>query len=365
LLNTHGMLADVFKSNPDGIGIMYATTKGLKVSKTLPKNYDQARSFIAKMPQDDRELAIHFRWTTHGDTDLSNCHPYDVVVGSVAMMHNGVLHTGNAKDTARSDTYHFIQDYLSEAVHTSPALVHNAGFLEMVAEFIGDNRFVFMDGDGRLSHVNREQGVEHDGLWFSNTYAWSPAMLIPDYYKRNASRYAGKNYNNAYTKYMDGLNSDYGYDEDDEDDEVPLATNTAGKYVPVHSAAWTDEDDMWPAEDDAEFMPPQQDIIEFVTSSDVASLEVCFENFPITTINVIYAHLVPRPTRFTKVEDLTHYEAEAYEALLTGNMPNIHDLVRDGRAAETVAEVICYYLDWVPKAELDATNVRPLLPAIL
>jgi len=355
LLNTHGMLADVFKSNPDGIGVMYATSKGLKVSKTLPKNYEQARAFISKMPLDDRELAIHFRWTTHGDTDLSNCHPYDVVVGSVAMMHNGVLHTGNAKDKTRSDTYHFIQDYLSDAVHTSPVLVHNAGFLTMVSEFIGDNRFVFMDGDGRMSHVNYDQGIEHDGLWFSNTYAWSPAMLIPEYYKRNASRYSGKNYNNVYSPYnayVDGLDDDYDY-------EVPVGKSP--KYVPVHSAGWSESDTEWD-EDDVDTMPSQADICAYVTESDVDALEVCFDNFPITTINILYAHLVPTPTKFTKVEDLSYYEAEIYESLITGHLPELHDLVRDGRSAALVAEVMCYYLEWVPKAEAE---VRPLLPAML
>ena len=154
LLNTHGMLADVYSSNPDGIGIMYGSAKGLRVIKTLPKNLADATAFIKKLPTDDRDLAIHFRWTTHGHTDLSNCHPYDVTPGYIAMMHNGILHTGNAKDTARSDTYHFIQDYLRDAVHEAPSLVHNEGFLTMVAEFIGDNRFVFMDGEGRMSHVN-------------------------------------------------------------------------------------------------------------------------------------------------------------------------------------------------------------------
>ena len=351
LLNTHGMLADVFKSNPDGIGVMYATSKGLKVNKTLPKNYQQAHDFIAKMPQDDRELAIHFRWTTHGDTDMSNCHPYDVVVGSVAMMHNGVLHTGNAKDKTRSDTYHFIQDYLSEAVHDAPTLVHNAGFLTMVSEFIGDNRFVFMDEDGRMSHVNYDQGVEHDGLWFSNTYAWSPSMLIPDYYKRNASRYSGKNYNSAYNAYMSELNDDY---------EVPAGK--AAKYVPVHSAGWTEAEHDWDEEDDVDTLPSQQDICDAAMSSEVDVLEGCFENFPVTTINVLYANLAPQPTRFTKVEDLTYYEAEVYEALLTGNLAELHDLVRDGRSAALVAEVICYYIEWVPKAQME---VRPLLPAML
>ena len=98
LLDTHGLLNDIFTSNPDGIGFMYGTAKGLKVTKTLPKNIGDATAFIQRIPNDDREIAIHFRWTTHGKTDMLNCHPYDVVPGFIAMMHNGVLHTGNAAD---------------------------------------------------------------------------------------------------------------------------------------------------------------------------------------------------------------------------------------------------------------------------
>ena len=69
LLNTHGLLSDLFTSNPDGIGFMYGTAKGLKITKTLPKNLGDATAFIQRLPQDDREIAIHFRWTTHGKTD--------------------------------------------------------------------------------------------------------------------------------------------------------------------------------------------------------------------------------------------------------------------------------------------------------
>ncbi len=38
-----------------------------------------------------------------------------------------------------------------------------------------------MTDDGRLTVVNRDDGIEHQDLWFSNTYAWSPELLIPGY----------------------------------------------------------------------------------------------------------------------------------------------------------------------------------------
>ena len=372
LLNTSGMLADIFSSNPDGIGIMYGSAKGLRVVKTLPKNIGDATAFIRKLPTDDRDLAIHFRWTTHGHTDLSNCHPYDVTPGYIAMMHNGVLHTGNAKDTARSDTYHFIQDYLREAVHDAPTLVHNEGFLTMVAEFIGDNRFVFMDGEGRMSHVNYDQGIEHDGLWFSNTYAWTPTKLIPNYYSsgKYSKRYASA-YNNSYNAYLDGEYDDemYGYRGHG------AGMNTALTHNPkAHEAGYNESDYDWDDTDpvggssvdtaavqEALSIPAMSNIL---FESDVDSLEYLLEEVPMTTINFIMAQFTATPTRFTKAEDLTSYESDIYSALVDGDVAAMHDFLRDGRAASIVAEVMAYYLEWSRKVTADA-EVRPLLPAML
>ena len=106
-------------------------------------------------------LAVHWRMKTHGHVDLTNCHPYDVVEGKVAMMHNGILHTGNSADPTKSDTWHFIKDFLAEPAAKFPGLVHEKTFLEMCGEYIDSNRFVFMDDEGRLSIVNRDQGIEH------------------------------------------------------------------------------------------------------------------------------------------------------------------------------------------------------------
>lgn len=340
LLNTHGLLNNIYTSNPDGIGFMYGSSKGLRVVKTLPRNVKEAYNFIGRMPNDDREMAIHFRWTTHGHTDLNNCHPYDVLPGYVAMMHNGVLHTGNAQDTSRSDTYHFIQDYLADAVSEHPPIVHNIGFLTMVAEFIGDNRFVFMDGEGRMSHVNYDQGIEHDGLWFSNTYAWSPRMLIPNYYV--SSKY-GK------TSWKGHLNDAY-YDEDEHfsyggwgglkhDDPVGSITKRTHEMTDAELAALDDGDD-------TPFMLPSVDELgDMLLDADVENIELCFESFPITTINMIMANYRAMPA-YAKPEDMSDYEAEIMKAALDGDTAALQDFVRDGRSAGVVAEVFCYYLHW-------------------
>ena len=346
LLNTKGMLSEVFASNPDGIGVMYSTAKGLKVVKTLPKNINDANAFITKLPTDDREIAIHFRWTTHGDTDLINCHPYDVVTGYVAMMHNGVLHTGNDADKSKSDTWHFINDYLKEAVHDSPNLVHTKGFLTMLADFIGDNRFVFMDGEGRMSHVNYDQGIEHDGLWFSNTYAWKPATLIPHYYTNTKHAYA--NYNSAYYNYLDDEN------EMESWNNSWINKPLSNKFVSAHSAEWK--------EDEYEDAVTMRDMCDALIECDVDLVESYLDTFPVTFINTVFNELSPIATRHTKIDDLVSYEQDIYKALLECDLGALHDFVRDGKSASVVAEVMSYYIDWYPKME---EPTRPLLPAML
>jgi predicted glutamine amidotransferase len=346
LLDTTGMLSEIYSINPDGIGVMYSTSKGLKVVKTLPKNVNDAHAFIKKLPTDAREIALHFRWTTHGDTDLLNCHPYDVVTGYVAMMHNGVLHTGNAADKTKSDTWHFINDYLKEAVHDAPNLIHTKGFLTMLADFIGDNRFVFMDGDGRMSHVNYDQGIEHDGLWFSNTYAWKPATLIPHYYTNTKHAYA--RYNSAYDNYLDDE-----YEMDTWNNSF-ASKPLSNKFVSAHSAEWQDDD-----HEDAVTM---RDMCEALIECDVDLVESYLDTFPVTFINTVFNEMSPIATRHTKIDDLVSYEQDIYKALLECDLGALHDFVRDGKSASVVAEVMCYYIDWYPKME---EPVRPLLPAML
>lgn len=372
LLNTHGMLADVYSSNPDGIGIMYGSTKGLRVIKTLPKNLADATAFIRKLPNDDRDLAIHFRWTTHGHTDLHNCHPYDVTPGYIAMMHNGVLHTGNAKDTARSDTYHFIQDYLRDAIHDAPTLIHNEGFLTMVAEFIGDNRFVFMDGEGRMSHVNYDQGIEHDGLWFSNTYAWTPTKLIPNYYAsgKYSKRYASA-YNNSYNAYLDGEYDDemYGYRGHGANLNTSLTHTPKAHEAGYDESAfdWDDENEAIAKDGYVTTALSVENLNQFLSESDVESLEYLLDELPITTINTIMRNFKASATRFTKPEDLVSYEEDIYHALLDDDVAAMHDFLRDGRSASIAAEVMAYYLNWERKPAVDAPSDKgvQMLPALL
>lgn len=346
LLDTHSLLNDIYASNPDGIGIMYATSKGLKVVKMLPKSLADATQFITKLPNDDRELAIHFRWTTHGHTDMTNCHPYDVVPGYVAMMHNGILHTGNDADKAKSDTWHFIRDYLASPVAEHPALVHNEKFRDMVAEFIGDNRFVFMDGDGKMSHVNYDQGIEHDGLWFSNTYAWRPSRLIPAY--QYSTKYSKRYYNSMYddTAYDDkygGFKSLPRGSWADEDDEA--LTRKYERRLSAHDPAWDEDDYEFPEDGMTEYAVEPDELIDIVMGADVEELTDLLEVAPETTINTLCNVLACEGTKWSTVNDMSAIEVSIYQAFLARDMVALLDTV-DAGLYGNVADVACYYLNW-------------------
>lgn len=352
LLNTAGMLADIYTSNSDGVGVMYGTSKGLKVCKTLPKSVGDVQSFIERLPTDDREIALHFRWTTHGDTDMINCHPYDVVAGYVAMMHNGILSTGNAADTTKSDTWHFIKDYLESPIHEHPPLIHNEGFLTMIADYIGDNRFVFMDGDGRMSHVNYDQGIEHDGLWFSNTYAWTPSKLIPNYYKTTK-------YNNRYTSAYAQWGTNY--DDEYEMEDYNASFGIKPRTISAHDPKFNEDDYEWEDEAGERIVAPSiDDLGEYIMQADTDSLEACLEMMPMTTINTLFMYYVPEPTTYCTSEELSSYEEDIYKAVGSCDMAALHDFVMNGKSAGIIADVICYYFDWTPKQ-----SQRLLLPAML
>lgn len=171
-------LRDFYSSNPDGIGVMYSQNNQLIIEKTLPKS---ANDFI-KFYKDHvfgRDCAFHLRMKTHGNIDLENCHPYEVLNQrehgiDLWLMHNGILHTDNKKDATKSDTWHYIRDYLIPILQNNPEFAFHDSFVELISEHIGTgNKFVLMDNRGRMSVINKDSGVYWAGLWLSNTYAWS------------------------------------------------------------------------------------------------------------------------------------------------------------------------------------------------
>lgn len=181
---THKQVADFYARNQDGVGVMYARRGMLYYDKILPKKVDEIVKFLRQT--EGVERCIHFRMQTHGLVDMENCHPYIVSgypekVGGfgthedpLLLMHNGMLSTGNRKDAARSDTWHYIRDYLRPMLAKQPDLMMLPEFIEVLGAHIGSgNKFAIMNTEGKVAIVNKSSGVMHEGVWYSNTYAWS------------------------------------------------------------------------------------------------------------------------------------------------------------------------------------------------
>lgn len=169
---TNEQLDDFYLRNPDGFGAIVKQPDGVKVFKkvgSLAEIQDLYKLEVASY-----EAVIHFRMKTHGDIDLFNCHPYQVTE-SLYMAHNGILSTGNAADQSKSDTWHYIENYLKPLLTKHPDLLHEPAFQKMLGSHIGaSNKFAFMNGNGSVVIINKFAGVEHFNSWLSNTYAWTP-----------------------------------------------------------------------------------------------------------------------------------------------------------------------------------------------
>ena len=187
-------LTDVYNNNSDGLGIMWHDENNqLHCVKIIPKNAKQATKFF-RQHAEGKDCIVHYRFTTHGETRADNTHPYPVmgVEGApeheVAMMlaHNGILSTGNAKDPSRSDTYHYINDYLYPLLNKNPDLILEPAFINMVNSHIGSsNKFAIMDNRGNTVLFNEDAFVKYEGSLLSNTYAYNAVkfgVAKPTYY---------------------------------------------------------------------------------------------------------------------------------------------------------------------------------------
>jgi hypothetical protein len=275
-----------------------------------------------------------------------------VIPGFIAMMHNGVLHTGNAADKTKSDTWHFIKDYLHSAVSSAPDLVYDAGFVAMLEEFIGNNRFVFMNGDGRMQHVNFDQGIEHDDLWFSNTYAWSPSRLIPSYKSATLKSYS---YTGSYGSYMD--------DEYDEMYDYNASFGIQPRKASAHSAAYDEAAYDFPDDEDGFVRPDVEELAIAITEADVESMEVWLDQMPAYTLTALLHCFEASPLSYTHRVDLCAPEQGIYDMLMEGDASGlISAATKSYGTVGMIAEVVCYYLQW---DERKPVYIKPTLPALL
>lgn len=165
-------LQDFYNKNPDGFGAIVKHGDTVKTVKSVGAIAEIIELYKAEV--EGNEAIIHFRMKTHGEVNTDNCHPYEVVPG-LWMAHNGVLSTGNDEDKSMSDTWHYIKNFIAPIIKQDKSMLFNPAFQALISDHIGrNNKFGFMDESGKIVIINKSSGITHKGVWYSNTYAWTP-----------------------------------------------------------------------------------------------------------------------------------------------------------------------------------------------
>jgi hypothetical protein len=174
-------------ANDDGIGIM--SREG--ICKFLGKKaLKKAIKTVAKLEEAKIEYAIHFRYKTHGDVILQNCHPFKTADGRAYVMHNGVLSDYTSKATKDcSDTGAFVNEYLTDVPEDN-----NMDYWCGVARHIGwNNKLCIMTHDFKFILVHGEAGTYRDGIWYSQTYSL-PSTTPKVWYGESTGYYPRRDY---------------------------------------------------------------------------------------------------------------------------------------------------------------------------
>lgn len=162
-------------ANDDGIGIM----SKMGICKFLGKKaLKRAIKTVAELENAKIEYAIHFRYKTHGDVILQNCHPFKTPNGAAYVMHNGVLGEYTDKATKDcSDTGAFVKEFLTDV----PA-DNNMDYWSSVARHIGwNNKLCVMTHDFKFILVHGDAGTYREGIWYSQTYSLPSLPYVGTY----------------------------------------------------------------------------------------------------------------------------------------------------------------------------------------
>lgn len=164
-------LQECFRSNSDGAGFMWAEGRKLHIEKGF-FTFDSFYEEYQKVEQ--KKCVIHFRIKTHGQISSENCHPF-LITNNTAFVHNGVISGYN--DTVKSDTLLFQEQILSPMIQKyGRRLLQDPEFKELVENFIGWSKLIFLDANGQHIIYNEQKGSWDDGVWYSNN-SYKPAII--------------------------------------------------------------------------------------------------------------------------------------------------------------------------------------------
>lgn len=165
-------LANGAAMNPDGHGYALITGNTLTTGHGLDPDVVIDEFAELRARYSDGPALFHSRLATHGDTDLSNCHPFAVGGNQrTALAHNGTLpaKVHPVDGDPRCDTRITAEDYLpGQPFGSLDSWVGRHGF----ERWLGDDKMVLLSVDPDYKHrayiFNEHYGHWADGIWYSN-----------------------------------------------------------------------------------------------------------------------------------------------------------------------------------------------------
>ena len=175
---TDERLADCFRSNPDGAGIMLAAKGKLIIRKGLMTEeefFDVYHNLQRKFPESP--FVIHFRWSTGGGVQTGLCHPFPIsnrkivllakepTNPKIAVAHNGIIPKWSGVDATVSDTLLYVKNELFPAFKSDPDFIFKADQREKIASVVNGSRLVFLTDTGRITGIGNF--YKYDGVYYS------------------------------------------------------------------------------------------------------------------------------------------------------------------------------------------------------
>ena len=173
-------LKESFVNNRDGSGYLFAMNGNLTIKKGFFVFNDFYDNYSRDMERFNNPVSIiHFRITTHGITNKTNCHPF-LINDGIGFAHNGMIDFVD-DHKKKSDTLMFKNEILSIL---PDGFIFNNSIMKLIEESIGTSKLAFLDNNGNYRIAN--EGLGHwnkdNTIWYSNKsycevrtpkYAWN------------------------------------------------------------------------------------------------------------------------------------------------------------------------------------------------
>lgn len=190
---TREQLLNATDNNPDGFGYAFHCGDRIITGRGMDAEEVVDRFLRIRQGLPNTWAMFHARYTTHGETNKSNCHPFRVGGSQdTVIAHNGVIPIPVAKGDKRSDTRVFADEWLPELL---TLLDDEKGFREL-EDLIGASKVAVFTIDDRLENqvyiLGEDLGHWKGGIWWSNStyqYNWYDAYKASNA-KKTTTNYA-------------------------------------------------------------------------------------------------------------------------------------------------------------------------------